>query len=99
MERTDFEQYLGQTFEVISQNPAMALELIELRQIQESQIPGTRVSPFGLLFRSALTGNHSGMLPRQIHTMRRPDGNTFAIYLEPVMNPGRPGLLYEAVFN
>jgi len=51
MERTDFEMYLGQTFEVVSQEPAMTLELVELHRIQASQIPGTRTDSFALLFR------------------------------------------------
>jgi hypothetical protein len=99
MEHTDFEIYLGQTFEVISQEPAMTLELIELHRIQASQIPGTRTDPFALLFRGAPSAEQVGTLPRQVHTMRRPDGEIFAIYLEPVMSPSKPGRLYEAVFN
>jgi hypothetical protein len=99
MERTDFEMCLGQTFELISQEPAMALELVELHRIQASQIPGTRTDPFALLFRGAPSAERVGIPPRQVHTMRRPDGEIFSIYLEPVMNPGRPGQLYEAVFN
>ena len=97
MERTDFEMYLGQTFELISQEPAMALELVELHRIQASQIPGTRTDPFALLFRSAPSVERTP--PRQVHAMRRPDGEIFSIYLEPVMSPGKPGQLYEAVFN
>jgi hypothetical protein len=97
MEQTDFEIYLGQTFEVISQESATTLELIELHRIQASQIPGTRTDPFAMLFRGAPSAEQ--ILPRQVHTMRRPDGEVFAIYLEPVMSPGKPGRLYEAVFN
>jgi hypothetical protein len=99
MERTDFEMYLGQTFEVISQEPAMTLELVELHRIQASQIPGTRTDAFALLFRGAASAERLRALPRQVHKMRRPDGEIFAIYLEPVMSPGKPGQMYEAVFN
>ena len=97
MERSEFEIYLGQMFEVISQEPAMTLELVELHRIQASQIPGTRTNPFALLFRGASSAERA--LPRQVHKMRRPDGEIFAIYLEPVMSPGKPGQMYEAVFN
>jgi hypothetical protein len=99
MERTDFEMYLGQTFEVISQEQAMTLQLVELHRIQASQIPGTRTDPFALLFRVGASADSVGTLPRQVHMMRRPDGEIFAIYLEPVMSPGKPGQVYEAVFN
>lgn len=99
MERADFQMYLGQTFEVISQEPAITLELVELHRIQASQIPGTRTDPFALLFRGAPSAGRRGTLPRQVHMMRRPDGEIFAIYLEPVMSPGKPGQQYEAVFN
>jgi uncharacterized protein DUF6916 len=98
MERTDFEPYLGKSFEVISQEPAMTLELVELHSIQASKIPGTPTNPFALLFRDVQSAERLGTLPRQIH-MRRPDGEIFAIYLEPVMSPGKPGQHYEAVFN
>src|SRR5271165_3903913 len=97
MERADFQMYLGQTFEVISQEPAMTLELVEVHGIQASQIPGTRTDPFALLFRGAPSAGRA--LPRQVHQMRRPDGEILAIYLEPVMSPGKPGQMYEAVFN
>ena len=99
MERIDFEMCLGQTFEVISQGPAMILELVEVHRIPASQIPGTRANPFALLFRGAPSAERLETLPRQVHLMRRPNGEIFAIYLEPVMSPGRPGQLYEAVFN
>jgi hypothetical protein len=99
MERTDFEMYLGQTFEVISREPPMALELVELHRIQASQIPGTRTDAFALLFRGAASAERLSTLPRQVHMMRRPDGEIVAVYLEPVMSPGKPGQLYEAVFN
>jgi hypothetical protein len=99
MDRNDFETYLGQTFEVISQEPAMTLELVELRRIQASQIPGARTNPFALLLHGTPSEERPGTLPREIHTMRRPDGEIFEIYLEPVMSPGKPGQLYEAVFN
>src|SRR3974390_1536895 len=99
MERTDFEMYLGQTFEVVSQEPAMTLELVELHRIQASQPPGTRTDSFALLFRGTPSAERPGTLPRQVHVMRRPDGKFYAIYLEPVMSPGKPGQLYEAVFN
>src|SRR5260370_30844171 len=97
MERTDFEMYLGQTFEVISREPAMTLELVELHRIQASQIPGTRTDAFALLFRGALSAERA--LPRPVHKMRRPDGEIFAIYLEPLMSPGTPSQMYEDVFN
>ena len=97
MERGEFEIYLGQIFEVISQEPAITLELVELHRIQASQIPGTRTDAFALLFRGALSAERA--LPRQVHKIRRPDGEIFAIYLEPVMSPGKPGQVYEAVFN
>ena len=99
MERTDFEMYLGQNFEVISQEPAMTLELVELHRIPPSQIPGTRTDSFALLFRNAPSAERMEALPRQVHMMRRPDGEILAIYLEPVMSPGKPDRLYEAVFN
>ena len=99
MERSDFEPYLGKSFEVISQEPAMTLELVELHSIQASKIPGTRTNPFALLFRAVQSAERLGTLPRQIHMLRRPDGEIFAIYLEPVMTPGKPGHHYEAVFN
>jgi hypothetical protein len=99
MERTDFEMFLGQAFEVISQEPAMTLELVELHRIQASQIPATRTDAFALLFRGASSAERVATLPRQVHAMRRPDGEIFSIYLEPVMSPGKPGQLYEAVFN
>ena len=75
MERSEFEMYLGQIFEVISQEPAMTLELVELHRVQASQIPGTRTNPFALLFRGAPSAERA--LPRQVHKMRRPDGEIF----------------------
>ena len=67
MERSEFEMYLGQIFEVISQEPAMTLELVELHGIQASQIPGTRTDPFALLFRGTPSAGRRGTLPRQVH--------------------------------
>jgi hypothetical protein len=99
MDRTDFEPYLGKSFELISQEPAMTLELVELHSIQASKIPGTRTNPFALLFRDIQSAERPGTLPRQVHMMRPADGEIFAIYLEPVMSPGKPGQHYEAVFN
>ena len=99
MERIDFEPYLGKSFEVISQEPATTLELVEFHGIQASKIPGTRTNPFALLFRDIQSAERLGTLPRHIHMMRRPDGEILAIYLEPVMSPGKPGQHYEAVFN
>ena len=74
----------------------MTLQLVELHRIQASQIPGTRTD---LVFRDGASADPLGTLPRQVHMMRRPDGEIFAIYLEPVMSPGKPGQVYEAAFN
>jgi len=86
----DFQQLVGETFEVESYG--VDLVLVEASPIASPSSP--RARPFSLLFRGPL----DGVLDQRTHRMSQATLGSLDVFLVPVERDER-GVLYEAVFN
>ncbi len=87
----EFEPLLGQSLSLEFGNDTHALELAEVRAIQN---PSPRAAPFALLLR----GPRDNALPQGMYRLHHPAHGAIDLFMVP-LGPDARGLCYEIIFN
>lgn len=94
--KDDFDPHVGEQFQLeLSDEEALALELLSTHPLSSDTVADSKRSPFSLVFRSPGEQRHA---PQQIYTVRHPELGPLEIFLVPI-GPDEQGMRYEAVFT
>lgn len=94
--KDDFDAHVGEQFQlVLSNDEALALELVSTHPLSSDTVENSERAPFSLVFRSPGEPRHA---PQQIYTVRHPELGPLEIFLVPI-GPDEQGMRYEAVFT
>lgn len=95
---SDFEPYLGHTFNVQNIDIAVSLRLIEIEDsAQHRDWPANLPRPFVMIF----AGPPERILLEGYRILQAPGGATFQLYVIPIMthDPATNGQHYQVVIN
>ena len=90
----DFFERVGERFRVVGPDAPVVLALVEAIDLSRPGAPGSRRSPFSLVFRGPL----SPVMPQHTYPLEHPALGRLEIFLVPI-GPDASGMRYEAVFN
>jgi len=93
LQRTDFEQLVGQEFSLAAEGKELPLRLLEASRLGQTSGNPDR-APFALLFR----GPKDPPLNQGTFEFRHPEIGNLSLFLVPI-GPDAEGLCYEVVFN
>ena len=93
LQKSDFEQLVGQEFSLATEGKELPLRLLEASRLGQTSANADR-APFALLFR----GPKDPPLNQGMFEFRHPELGTLPLFLVPI-GPDAEGLCYEVVFN
>ncbi len=93
LQRSDFEQLVGQEFFLATEGKELPMRLLEASQLGQTSGNPDR-TPFALLFR----GPNEQPLNQGMFEFRHPRIGRLSLFLVPI-GPDPEGLRYEVVFN
>ena len=93
LQRSDFEQLVGQEFSLATEGKELPLRLLEASRLGPTSGNPER-APFALLFR----GPNDPPLNQGIFEFNHPEIGALSLFLVPI-GPDAEGLCYEVLFN